>query len=66
MADPRDQILPLLWEIHAELRVGFDQIERGFTGLDARFDRLDHQLDDLEQILKGRAASRRRPAPYTS
>ena len=66
MAEPQDMILPLLQKIHAELRVNFDRIERGFTGLDARFDRLDRQLDDLEQTLKGRAASRRRTAPYTS
>ena len=41
MADPQDMILPLLREMRAEMKGGFDRMDRKLAEHDARFDKLD-------------------------
>ena len=53
MADPQDRILPLLREIRAEMRTGFDDARQRFEALDARFDKLERRFDNLREAVNG-------------
>ncbi|SFL76260.1 hypothetical protein [Methylobacterium pseudosasicola] len=53
MAEPQDLILPLLREMRTELQTGFSDVWRQFDTVDARFDRLERQCDDLRKAMTG-------------
>jgi len=46
MVEPQDMILPLLREMRAKLREGFE-------GIRARFDRQDARFDNLREAVNG-------------
>ncbi|MGU3402799.1 hypothetical protein [Methylobacterium brachiatum] len=53
MAEPQDMILPLLREMRTELQTGFSDVCRQFVAVDAHFDRLERQCDDLRKAMTG-------------
>ena len=60
MAEPQDMILPLLREIRAEMRAGFEQVDRRFEMIDRkleqhdeRFDKLERRFENLRQAVNG-------------
>jgi chaperonin cofactor prefoldin len=46
MSDPKDMILPMLREIHEEMRSSFNKV-------DARFERLEQRFDNLREAVNG-------------
>ncbi|MDO9429140.1 MAG: hypothetical protein Q7T93_20240 [Methylobacterium sp.] len=53
MAEPQDMILPLLREIRADLKAGFDRVDRKLEQHDARFDKLERRFDNLREAVNG-------------
>ncbi|MGU3536942.1 hypothetical protein [Methylobacterium sp. A54F] len=53
MAEPQDRILPLLHEMRAETRAGFERVDRKLEQHDARFDQLDRRFDNLREAVNG-------------
>ena len=53
MTDPQDVILPLLREMRAEMKGGFDRMDRKFAEHDARFDKLERRFDNIRQAVNG-------------
>ncbi|KQP10651.1 hypothetical protein ASF28_05945 [Methylobacterium sp. Leaf99] len=53
MAEPQDMILPLLREIRADLKAGFDRVDRKLEQHDARFDKLECRFDNLREAVNG-------------
>ena len=60
MAEPQDMILPLLREIRAEMRAGFDRVDQRFERIDRkleqhdeRFDKLERRFENLRQAVNG-------------
>ncbi|TXM75550.1 hypothetical protein FV218_08355 [Methylobacterium sp. WL69] len=53
MAEPQDTILPLLREIRADLKAGFDRVDRKLEQHDARFDKLERRFDNLREAVNG-------------
>ena len=41
MTDPKDMIVPMLKEMRAEMKAGFDEVEK-------RFDHVDRRLETIE------------------
>jgi chaperonin cofactor prefoldin len=46
-------ILPLLREIRADLKAGFDRVDRKLEQHDARFDKLERRFDNLREAVNG-------------
>ena len=53
MAEPQDMILPMLREIRAEMKAGFDRMDRRFSDHDERFDKLERRFDNIRQAVSG-------------
>ncbi|MEL6059587.1 MULTISPECIES: hypothetical protein [unclassified Methylobacterium] len=53
MAEPQDMILPLLKEMRAEMRAGFEHVDRKLEEHDARFDKLERRFDNLREAVNG-------------
>lgn len=53
MAEPQDLIVPLLREMRAEMKAGFERIDRKLEVDGVRFDRLDRRFDNLREAVNG-------------
>ncbi|MGU3541925.1 hypothetical protein [Methylobacterium sp. A52T] len=53
MAEPQDMIVPLLKEMRAEMRAGFERIDHKLEEHDARFDKLERRFDNLREAVNG-------------
>ncbi|MGU3419601.1 hypothetical protein [Methylobacterium sp. yr668] len=53
MAEPQDLIVPLLREMRAEMKAGFERIDRKLEVDGVRFDRLERRFDNLREAVNG-------------
>ncbi|WP_157080859.1 hypothetical protein [Methylobacterium variabile] len=45
MAEPQDMIVPLLWEMRADIAASRDDARAGFGAINARLDKLGRRFD---------------------
>lgn len=53
MAEPQDLIVPLLREMRAEMKAGFERIDHKLEVDGVRFDRLERRFDNLREAVNG-------------